>query len=516
MSSVRVRNRGFSVLETSETAMSHTQDGSAGSRQDGASSTLRTVRKSLPSMSRTGSDARGNPEMFTDEPQDMSRTASPVEQLDADPERVGEAPRRAAAFSVPSPAATAPSSRAKPRAQTLPSQPSRLAAALGVPGNDKLHASKVVDHLDVIDGHVATVSGLTNVANSILIPPLPFANRAPVVDLHSVEREPSRSRVTLAEDASDEKPLVEQHEIDKHVAEVLSNRETLKRQLRGLWAFLKTPMGIVMAIYGFLVAFWGAAIVFFLGKLINLHNAERQAFWVELTCQIENALFTITGVGLIPWRAIDTYRIVRIWHYQRLIRKRRQQRGLPPLEDENDIPDPTKDPDQVLEPRRQEMLVLQQTKFAKSQTWYIPHMTDTHKAFPISTALWICLLTDGNSFFQCLLCGCMWGMDRYTRPAWTTGTLVPASFLCGIAAAVFIWYGGKKTKRTAEVEERLRSALEKPVGSVPELQPSSLAAKGADYDEEASIQQPSNNGHGRADPSSSALPSLTEKPPLDS
>lgn len=53
----------------------------------------------------------------------------------------------------------------------------------------------------------------------------------------------------------------------------------------------------------------------------------------------------------------------------------------------------------------------------------------------------------------------MWGLNRFQRPAWSTGTLIPASFLCGIMAAVFIWHGGQKTKRTKQVEERLRLVL---------------------------------------------------------
>jgi hypothetical protein len=48
---------------------------------------------------------------------------------------------------------------------------------------------------------------------------------------------------------------------------------------------------------------------------------------------------------------------------------------------------------------------------------------------------------------------------RYNRPPWTTGLLIPAAFLCGIIAAVLIARGGNKTKKTAEVEERLRKAL---------------------------------------------------------
>ena len=78
-----------------------------------------------------------------------------------------------------------------------------------------------------------------------------------------------------------------------------------------------------------LLVFWGAAIVFFLAKFINLHNANTQGFWVELSSQIENGwsflimsprrnghvycwlctgLFTATGLGLFPSRVLDTYR----------------------------------------------------------------------------------------------------------------------------------------------------------------------------------------------------------------
>jgi len=48
---------------------------------------------------------------------------------------------------------------------------------------------------------------------------------------------------------------------------------------------------------------------------------------------------------------------------------------------------------------------------------------------------------------------------RFDRPAWSTGILIPASFLCGIASAVFIWRGGKKTKRVEKVEQFLKNAL---------------------------------------------------------
>lgn len=61
---------------------------------------------------------------------------------------------------------------------------------------------------------------------------------------------------------------------------------------------------VITAIYGFLVGeyspklrfqprtfllvFWGAAIVIFLAKIINFHNANTQGFWVEVSSQVVN------------------------------------------------------------------------------------------------------------------------------------------------------------------------------------------------------------------------------------
>jgi hypothetical protein len=51
-------------------------------------------------------------------------------------------------------------------------------------------------------------------------------------------------------------------------------------------------------------------------------------------------------------------------------------------------------------------------------------------------------------------------MNRFKRPSWTTALLIPLAFGCGITSGVLIWRGGKKTKRTERVEERLRRVLE--------------------------------------------------------
>nr|XP_018260564.1 uncharacterized protein I303_07489 [Kwoniella dejecticola CBS 10117]OBR82722.1 hypothetical protein I303_07489 [Kwoniella dejecticola CBS 10117] len=258
--------------------------------------------------------------------------------------------------------------------------------------------------------------------------------------------------------------IKEDHQLDKHVKHILksSKRQKIKRGLKGLWTFVKTPMGAITAIYGFLVAFWGAAIVLFLLGWIPTNSKNTQDIWVEISSQVENGLFTVTGVGLIPWRVIDTYRMSVIWTLKNRDSRLRKKQGLPPIEDENDLPDPDliKDYVFVLSEKDQKNLRYQQEKFATSQTWYRAHANATHRAFPMKFALWNTILMDGNSFFQC---GTMWGLNRHQRPAWTTGCLIPLSFLCGIGAAVLIWQGSARTKKSALVSNKLREALNVPI-----------------------------------------------------
>lgn len=157
-------------------------------------------------------------------------------------------------------------------------------------------------------------------------------------------------------------------------------------------------------------------------------------------------------------RIWDTYNIsIVAWMRWKTVRRRRNK-GLPSLLDRNELPDPVPADSTlyealVLTSREQAKLARAQARFCRSQvrhrascllnsvaeathwqTWYEPHHTPTHRPFSITWALWICVLNDGNSVFQWMLCGCMWGLDRFERPVWTTATLIPASFLCGVSA----------------------------------------------------------------------------------
>lgn len=373
---------------------------------------------------------------------------------------------------------------------------------------DEHHHDDVVEHLDVIDPQIGAFSNLTNAANAIIIPPSSWYSRKPVVVL------PTLPRRTAKDGAEDTEQF--EDSLDRHVDDVLKRPSKARRTFMGVWSFLKTPMGIITGIYGFLVVFWGAAIVIFLVKIINFHNANTQGFWVEVSSQVETGLFTLTSIGLIPSRVLDTYRIWKIWMYKQKTIKLRAKAGLPQLFDVDDLPDPVYDPNyvHVLTEEEQKDLHRQQRKFQYSQTWYRAHGTETHRAFPINMALWICFLNDGNSFFQIFLCGTMWGLNRFQRPAWSTAILIPASFLCGIAAAVVIWKGGDRTKRVEEVRERLRAALDQT--SLPRDGQLQQSFSRLQPDLETSAPPPTIKENGqRLDPSTIEIDESMSIPPLN-
>lgn len=178
-------------------------------------------------------------------------------------------------------------------------------------------------------------------------------------DTLAVPEETTPRRRSRSQSVASRSQLSPDDALDRHVEHVLTKRDKLKRAARGLWDFLKTPMGVITAIYGFLVVFWGAAIVLFLLKWIDAGSDYNQKLWIgrylntsilttEISSQVVNGLFTITGVGLIPWRALDTYRIFVIWRLRRQTIKLRKQRNMLPLVDKNDLPEPETSPESEL------------------------------------------------------------------------------------------------------------------------------------------------------------------------
>lgn len=296
---------------------------------------------------------------------------------------------------------------------------------------DDVYSRDVADALEVVDPQVSTVAALTDMTRSIVVP-AQFAGSPPVVRLDDDDES------TLAQSTTTGvKRRTGITALDKHVAKRIAQRDRhlaiLKGVLKGVWTFVKTPLGIIVAIYGFLVIFSGAGLVICLAGWVP-GDKDKQ---VEVFSQATNALFTITGVGFIPWRCKDTYLIARICHYRNLSNKLRRRKNLAPLDDANDLafeagiiehpattpsaedkimlPPITHEDEHMLTPTQAAKLRYCQTEFAKSCTWYRATETPTHRAFPIGTAVTVTAFTIGNSLFQCLMCGFMWGYATHYK-----------------------------------------------------------------------------------------------------
>jgi hypothetical protein len=166
-----------------------------------------------------------------------------------------------------------------------------------------------------------------------------------------------------------------------------------------------------------------------------------------------------------------------IAHYHHLTWRLRRERKLPSLQDENDLPsrrttnaDGTNadiessaadDQDEytVLTPKQQARLEYHQNKFSKSHTFYKPHETTTHHAFPLRFLVAAVVLLDCHSLFQIALGACTWGISYHTRPQALTAIILSCSITVNITAGIVISIGDRKTRKKDVVEKQFRQAL---------------------------------------------------------
>ncbi len=245
--------------------------------------------------------------------------------------------------------------------------------------------------------------------------------------------------------------------------------------------------------------------MFFLIGWISL--GSKQDYVVNVVYNVLVALFAIIGDGLAPFRAVDTYHMIYIAHYHRVSWKRRQKLGLPELADHNDLPDQRiedaenaevdieslvarrmprglarklapripkhfarrmvtrskiNDPAfeySVLTEEEQAKLDHHERKFSKSHTFYKPHETETHYAFPLKLLVTVVLLLDLHSALQISLGACTWGINYHTRPFALTTVILCFSITANITAGVLISKGDKRTRKQDVIERMMRQEL---------------------------------------------------------
>jgi hypothetical protein len=181
------------------------------------------------------------------------------------------------------------------------------------------------------------------------------------------------------------------------------------------------------------------------------------------------ALFAIMGDGLAPFRAWDTYNMVYIVYYHHLTWKLRKAHALPKLENKNDLP--TQREDEVgmeeeekgtfvvLNEKQQASLQLHEDRFMRSHTFYKPHETTTHHAFPVKLLITIVVLLDCHSLFQIALGACTWGINYHVRPFALTTVILCCSITVNITAGVLISVGDHRTRKKDVIERMDRQEL---------------------------------------------------------
>jgi hypothetical protein len=382
--------------------------------------------------------------------------------------------------------------------------------------------SRIVDLLDVIDPEVATLSTLTNVQNSLFIPDLgSLLNRMPTYTLTRrpadiPEGQPPERKTEeekIAEEGAGKdyleppptRPLavssvtsvlgdshfailpegvtlngwskLDVEELNDHVRHMLhSRRSKFKRAMRGFGQYVRKPLGFFVTLYATLITLFGLAWVLFLIGWINVGG--RQLYIINVIDNVLVALFAVMGDGLAPFRAVDTYHMIFIAHYHHLTWKLRKKRTLPKLQDKNDLPirraedgdaeadveKSAEEEDQgaeysVLSPLQQYRLDHHQKKFARSHTFYKPHETSTHHAFPLRILVAIVVLLDCHSLFQIALGACTWGISYHVRPFALTTVILCCSITCNITGGVLISVGDRMSRKKDVIERMSRQGL---------------------------------------------------------
>ncbi|KAL2831583.1 hypothetical protein BJY01DRAFT_240086 [Aspergillus pseudoustus] len=206
------------------------------------------------------------------------------------------------------------------------------------------------------------------------------------------------------------------------------------------WAL--TPLGFLITIYGLNIIAWGGMLFLLLCNAApqmcnpdcNSPDSARR-IWIEIDSQILNALFCVTGFGLAPRRIRDLY----LWGCWRFgCGEESRERGFDRLAKVHAnwyhrgsgaalLLGPVNSDGQEGGPER-------------------GYATPT-PGWKLDVAVWGNIL---NTVFQTCLAVCMWALNRFNRPSWTTGLFVCLACVAAAVPGILMWLEKKRVKKASE------------------------------------------------------------------
>ncbi|KUJ18631.1 uncharacterized protein LY89DRAFT_683549 [Mollisia scopiformis] len=226
---------------------------------------------------------------------------------------------------------------------------------------------------------------------------------------------------------------------------------------KGAWKFVTTPFGFLLTIYALNIVAWGGMLFLILIRATpamahpNYNSWQSGAkTWLEIDSQILNALFCVTGLGLIPWRFRDFYYLLK-WRYGKDPNALRRLAGIHNnwfrLEGSQNLDvlfDPTKDP---IPEGVDEMCLALPVALSPG-----PPLTGERASpstyWKLDFVIWAFVW---NTLLQIVLCGLMWGLNKYNRPSWSVGLFISLACIVASAGGWVIFKDGKKVKKVEGV-----------------------------------------------------------------
>ncbi|OJJ01774.1 hypothetical protein ASPVEDRAFT_129594, partial [Aspergillus versicolor CBS 583.65] len=232
------------------------------------------------------------------------------------------------------------------------------------------------------------------------------------------------------------------------------------------WRWITTPKGFFITIYGLNIVAWGGMLFLLIcnaapamchPSCTDLYSSRR--IWIEITSQILNGLFCVTGLGLAPWRLRDLY----FWCCWRLAGIDREKRlaGIVRLATIHRawyrLP-ATVSHSGCVEDCNSEQSRCPTTAALEFSMNGVP--APATAPWKLDFVVWCNM---GNSIFQGCLAGCMWGMSRFNRPSWTTGLFVTLACVVAGMAGYMVF---RETRRIARLTGVKTAVAEKGEGFV--------------------------------------------------